>query len=270
MDFGEYTAMPHRYVAPSLTDSFSCPHCGALSHQSWLQAYVHGRKRDNFPWDPDDIREDIEEFIDDHRDFDPDKKATTKRFFQLLKTKEPFFPPEKDEGYCGRLENVDFSQCFSCKRFAIWVAGKIIYPSFTHDVTPNDDLPDDIKVDFREAQAIVNASPRGSAALLRLCIQKLCKHLGEKGKNINDDVGELVKKGLDSKIQKALDVVRVIGNEAVHPGQIDLKDDLETVNKLFVLVNLIADALITQPKMVDGLFNGIPETKRAEIAKRDK
>lgn len=135
---------------------------------------------------------------------------------------------------------------------------------------PNDDLPDDIKVDFREAQSIVNASPRGSAALLRLCIQKLCKHLGEKGKNINDDIGELVKKGLDSRVQKALDVVRVIGNEAVHPGQIDLKDDLETANKLFVVVNLIADALITQPKMVEGLFNGIPETKRAEIAKRDK
>lgn len=83
--------MTQRYVAPSLTASFSCPHCGALSHQSWLQAYVNARKRDDFPWNPDDIREDIEEFIDEHRDLEPEKRVTTKKFFQLLKTKEPFF-----------------------------------------------------------------------------------------------------------------------------------------------------------------------------------
>ncbi len=262
--------MPQRYVAPSLTDSFSCPHCGARSHQSWLQAYVHGYSRSSFPWNPDDVREDIEQVIDSQHGLEPKQKQDTKKFFELLQLGEPFFPPEKDESYCGRLVNVDFSQCFSCKHFAIWVAGKIIYPDFTHEVTPNDDLPDDIKGDFREAQRIVVASPRGSAALLRLCIQKLCKHLGQKGKNINDDIGELVKNGLDPKIQKALDVVRVIGNEAVHPGQIDLKDDLETANKLFALVNLIADALISQPKMVESLFDSIPETKRAEIVKRDK
>lgn len=262
--------MPHRYVAPSLTDSFSCPHCSALSHQTWLKAYVAGYPRDDFPWDSANVRDDIDEKIDNNNELDHNQKAQLKEHLDLLKRGEPFFPPEKDETYATRLLNADFSRCYSCKRFSVWVAGKVIYPDFTHDVTPNDDLPDEIKVDFREAQSIVRASPRGSAALLRLCIQKLCKFLGEKGKNINDDIAELVRKGLDVKIQRALDVVRVIGNEAVHPGQIDLRDDLETANKLFVLVNLIADALITQPKMVDGLFGNIPEAKRAEISKRDK
>ena len=52
-------------------------------------------------------------------------------------------------------------------------------------------------------------------------------HLELKGKNIDDDIGALVKRGLDARIQKALDVVRVVGNNAVHPGQIDLRDDNE-------------------------------------------
>jgi hypothetical protein len=134
---------------------------------------------------------------------------------------------------------------------------------------PNQDLPQDIRDDYYEARDILNRSPRGSAALLRLAIQKLCKELGEKGKNINDDIAELVKKGLPLKIQQALDYVRVAGNSAVHPGQIDLKDDKETAINLFNLINLIADVMITQPKEVDKLFNTLPQGQKDAISKRD-
>ena len=71
------------------------------------------------------------------------------------------------------------------------------------------------------------------------------------------------------RIQKALDVVRVIGNEAVHPGQIDLDDNTEVANKLFQLVNMISETMISQPKAVDELYESLPEAKRKEIAKRD-
>ena len=107
------------------------------------------------------------------------------------------------------------------------------FPGIKSGVLPNRDLPDDILRDFEEAREIANSSPRGAAALLRLCVQKLCTHLAEKGKNINDDIASLVRKGLNPKIQQSLDIVRVIGNEAVHPGELDLKDDRETALLLF-------------------------------------
>ena len=94
-------------------------------------------------------------------------------------------------------------------------------------------MPDDIKLDYNEARTILGRSPRGAAALLRLAIQKLCKHLGQSGANINGDIKALVAAGLPPKVQEALDTVRVIGNESVHPGQIDIRDDVETAIKLF-------------------------------------
>lgn len=80
-----------------------------------------------------------------------------------------------------------------------------------------------------------------------------------------------MKKGLPSKIQKALDIVRVVGNDSVHPGLIDINDDPDIVNKLFQLINLIAEAMITQPKEVDALYDTlISDGKKQAIAKRDE
>ncbi len=78
-----------------------------------------------------------------------------------------------------------------------------------------------------------------------------------------------MKKGLNPQIQKSLDIVRVVGNEAVHPGTIDLRDDVETATKLCNLINIIANAMITQPKEIDALYNTLPESKRDGIEKRD-
>lgn len=120
-----------------------------------------------------------------------------------------------------------------------------------------------------EAASILDASPRGAAALLRLCVQKLCKFLGEGGKNINADIAELVKKGLDPRVQKMLDSVRVIGNNAVHPGAIDWRDNREIAEKLFRLINMIADIMISQPKAIDEIYDGLGEKNREAIVQRD-
>ncbi|TVT55808.1 MAG: DUF4145 domain-containing protein [Sedimenticola thiotaurini] len=171
-------------------------------------------------------------------------------------------------GFSG-LAGISFSWCSHCHNEGIWVGECLVYPESSQAPLPNTDLPDEIKADYMEASSIIGRSPRGSAALLRLCIQKLCGHLGESGKNINKDISELVKKGLNPKIQKSLDIVRVIGNEAVHPGVMDLKDKPETAIHLCHLVNIIADAMITQPKMIDSLYDELPEQKKEQITGRD-
>lgn len=93
--------------------------------------------------------------------------------------------------------------------------------------------------------------------------------LGGKGEKINDDIAELVKKGLPATVQQALDVVRVVGNNAVHPGQIDLDDSPEIAGSLFGLINFIVEKMIAEPKKIGELFNGLPSSAKAGIAKRD-
>lgn len=166
--------------------------------------------------------------------------------------------------------NMDVGKCDHCSKITIWLDDKMIYPSKPNVPIPNEDLDSEIKKDYNEAAEIVEKSPKAAVALLRLAIQKLCKQLGESGENINNDIGELVKKGLPQKIQKSLDIVRVIGNESVHPGQINLDDNKETAYKLFDLINLIANAMITQPKEIDNLYGTLPEEKLKGITERDK
>ena len=173
------------------------------------------------------------------------------------------------------------ARCTHCEKWTIWVVhwvrsqlgavqlGTLVYPPKLTSPLPHQDLPESCKSDYEEARQVLPFSPRGAAALLRLCIQKLCVELGEKGENINHDIGQLVKNGLDPKIQKALDAVRVTGNNAVHPGEMDLKDDAELVNRLFKAVNLIVEDMITKPKEIDELYQTLPPKAREGINKRD-
>ena len=161
--------------------------------------------------------------------------------------------------------------CTHCGGFSLWLQERLVYTSGGGAPLANRDLPDHIKRDYGEARSIVSLSPRGAAALLRLSIDKLCDHLEAEGDTLNQKIGYLVKEGLDPKIQQSLDTVRVVGNEAVHPGQLDLKDDQETAQELFRLVNVIAESMISVPKHVEELYEEIvPESTKKAIEKRDK
>ena len=48
-----------------------------------------------------------------------------------------------------------------------------------------------------------------------------------------------------------------------------LKDDIETASKLFNVVNIIAEQMISNPKHVQELYAKLPEPKRGAIDKRD-
>ncbi len=96
--------------------------------------------------------------------------------------------------YFEEFGSIYQSRCTNneCRKSCLWLDEKMIVPDQEGITYPNEDLLEDIQTDYLEARSIVTKSPRGAAALLRLSIQKLCKQLGESGKDINSDIGNLV------------------------------------------------------------------------------
>ena len=241
--------MNDQYVAPKFNlEAFNCPYCGAYSSQNWITAnWLRGRG-------------------------------------------------PKGPG----IDYIAISVCYRCEKCAIWLEdptsyeivpgyepqhaaeiwenrvpkeatrGTLVHPDVSIAPMPHDDMPDDVRQAYDEARTIVSRSPRGAAALLRLCVQLLMLHLGEKGRNINDDIASLVKKGLPVAVQQSLDSLRVIGNNAVHPGQIDLNDNTGIALGLFKLLNFIIEKQISEPKQIAAFYTGnVPKSNQDGIKKRD-
>lgn len=165
-----------------------------------------------------------------------------------------------------------------CNKLSIWkfagiegddVIVSLVYPLTALAPLPHPDMPGDIAIDFEEARQISSQSPRAAAALLRLCVQKICNLLLGKPGKIDDQIGQLVAGGLPKKVQQALDAVRVIGNESVHPGTLDLNDSPEVAQALFRLVNLIVQDCISAPKEAEDVYGLLPAGKREGIERRD-
>ena len=234
---------------------FQCPHCGVVAQQRWFSNYelaniVFGLYKHIYL---------------EHRERISDYQQTTiKQFLDVAKQQFPadinsFIP-----------KNLSVAICQSCGEYSIWVDEDIVYPRKISIESPNEDLNEEIKAIYNEASKIFIDSPRGATALLRLALQLLLKQLGKEGKNINNDIKELVESGLSPKIQKALDLLRVVGNNAVHPGQINLNDNKDVALKLFKILNIIANEMITKPKEIETLYEDvIPEETREHIDNRD-
>ncbi len=262
------TIVTRKSVPPSIDKiAFDCPHCGAYTTHTWYHLTAT-------PIDGDERSPDLptQDTLDSIRKTEITEEikaefiAHIEKMFRGLvlihKTADPTYV------YNG-VDNLHLSKCFNCNEVSVWVHSQVLFPTPPRGPSPNTDLPGSVRDDYDEASTVLTVSPRGAAALLRLAIQKLCAELGCKGRSIDDDIASLVKSGLSPVVQKALDSVRVIGNEAVHPGTLDLKDDVDTASRLFDLVNIIAEQMISTPKHVEELYAKLPEEKRKAIDKRD-
>jgi len=161
--------------------------------------------------------------------------------------------------------------CSKCKDYHVWIGQDIVYPAPSAAPKPTDDMPDKVRDDFNEARLIVDDSPKAAAALLRLAMEKLVQDLtGNEDQSLYAGIGELVEEErIDERIQKALDSVRVTGNDYVHAGEIYSPDDRDTALRLFKLVNVIVELTIACEKMIEEAYNEIPENKMDGIEQRD-
>ncbi|KYP21679.1 DUF4145 domain-containing protein [Streptococcus parauberis] len=172
---------------------------------------------------------------------------------KLNKTHPKKYSKDKDESFYKKFE-----------------FEKLLYPFSNNDTPgPNNDMPDNVLNIYNEACLVLQHSPRSSIALSRLAIEQLVEYLGAEGKTLDKKIGNLVSKGLPVTIQQMLDSVRVIGNNAVHPGQIEVEGNTDLAISLLKFINLIVDSQISQPKAIQATYDLIPDSYKKSIERRD-
>ncbi|MBZ7935818.1 DUF4145 domain-containing protein [Campylobacter sp. B0100352/1] len=165
------------------------------------------------------------------------------------------------------------SACCNCERSIIWYLEnenpKMFFPKEVA-IPPEENMPENVKEIYEEASLILRDSPRASCALLRLALQELMKYLKEnieiynglKNRNIDEDIKEIINIGNFYQEQKetlkeAMDSVRLVGNKASHPSELDINDNPEIANILFEMINFIVEEIITKPKEMKEKLNKI-------------
>ncbi|KZU62670.1 hypothetical protein Nizo2814_1799 [Lactiplantibacillus plantarum] len=153
-------------------------------------------------------------------------------------------------------------------------AEQLLFPTDGSKDAPslNPDMPTDAAKTYKEAADILDKSPRSAVALLRLALQQLVDSLIIGSGNLDTKIGKLVQNGLSVRIQQMLDSIRVIGNNAVHPGQIDLSDHDDAKHialSLFSMINAIVQSEITDQHSLDEIYKMIPDGQKQHIDQRD-
>lgn len=177
------------------------------------------------------------------------------------------------------------ASCAKCREPSLWRVTKfsiiehqyrqdkqaeMMYPDNGYTTIPEQDMPIEVRIDYIEAARIISKSPRGAAALLRLALQKLCKHLGQDGENINKDIRNLAANStLPPSVIKVADIVRITGNNAVHPGEMSNEDVDFIASKMFGLLNFIVKKAISEPKELEALYALTPENPRKDAERKD-
>ncbi|MEE0845229.1 MAG: DUF4145 domain-containing protein [Eggerthellaceae bacterium] len=219
-----------KFIAPKrFLDVFTCPFCDITAEQKWYGNH------------------NAHEIIDATNQAEPGG-------IQLS-----FYDASINE-----VPNWTFSVCEHCKMTAVWHGDEMVYPFSCPVDEPNGDMPDDIKSKYVEASKVLSVSPASAAALLRLALQIVLKQIlgNDSTGKIYDDLKILKERSFNSRLIQACDIIRVNGNEAVHPGTINLEEKRDDALYLFTLLNMICDQFFSQPRRMDEMYEQIPENKR--------
>ncbi len=163
-------------------------------------------------------------------------------------------------------DGLSFSVCQnrSCGKQALWCREKLVYPKVLLAPFPHQEMPEEVGVLYEEARNIANDSPRAAAALLRTAMEELLNNDEFEGKNLNEKIKKLL---LPEEMKGLFHTVRLVGNNALHRGTIDLTQELDStsiVNGLFELLNYITEVVIAGPRRMMGISSGIQDVLSKE------
>jgi len=104
--------------------------------------FLDGFKKDMQPWMPgDDILESIE------KEFPPQNDVM--EYFKRRLSRRPFGQETETTTWVTvQFDNTWVSKCYSCGEFGVWVGDELIYPQTEISITPNEEMPPEIKRDF--------------------------------------------------------------------------------------------------------------------------
>lgn len=169
------------------------------------------------------------------------------------------------------VANVRRVECGACDEVTWWIENAMVYPPVAAGTPPpHEDMPDDVRQIYNEARAVAELSARSAAALLRTALETLLKdHFGQTGK-LNNMIGDMVKADqIGPQIQKACDLLRCSGNNAVHPRELSPDDNRASVTSLFNLLNMVVNKLVSEKTLVDEMYDRLEPTLLDQVDRRD-
>jgi hypothetical protein len=231
--------MASKEIEPKLgAETFSCSHCNAVAHHDWFSLFLK----------PEDATELVVLTLE------AAMLAKSKEGDELIErlkdnvlTYEYQEPPQSLK---VKLVNLYVSRCYSCRGFAIWVRDRLVFPirgKEPADIIEGEVIEGDFKDieedktadDIQKATAILNRSPKGAAALIRICIRKMMPLLEQSGKNLDDNISSLVGKGLEVEIQQSMDLRQVLRQNPLKLTQFDEKDSEAAIRMVASLKEIL-------------------------------
>lgn len=178
----------------------------------------------------------------------------------------------------GNGQAIFTSTCARCDATAAWLrengveGGRLIWPRQRGGIPPHREMPQDARQLYEEARDVAHLSPRAGVALLRVALDVLLREVVKDadGRSLNDVIKLAVAQGLTPAVWAAMDALRVIGNDAVHPKQLVLgEEDADAkITALCRLLNLVVEQMISAPRLAQEVFDTLPPSAKDGIARR--
>lgn len=125
----------------------------------------------------------------------------------------------------------------------------LLYPKKSSAPPAQEDMPEEVLALYKEAASIVSDSPSAACLLIRKALEVLLADL-TKETNLNKMITVITEdatKPWAKPLTPLLTSIRLIGNDAVHPREINRADNEQTALTLFSFLNICVDQLISQP-----------------------